>query len=69
MKSGVATSEFWLHLLATVAPAIVVPVINAVAPGEPWAMAVVACITSLASHFGATQYSANRTELKTNEAK
>jgi hypothetical protein len=64
-KPGWKTSEFWLHLVAIVLPvvaAVVSPLL--VATANPVGIAAAALLTSLAANYGASQYSAARTEVK-----
>jgi hypothetical protein len=61
---GWKSSEFWLHLAAHFVPGLLAAVVAAFAPDSPAAVASVAAITSVASHYAAGQYADNRTALK-----
>ncbi len=64
VKSGIKTSEFWIHMVAHFAPMLAAYLMNTFCPGAPIATAAVAIVSMVAGQFGASQYSDDRTAVK-----
>lgn len=59
--SGFVSSEFWLHVLALVAPIVGAAL---AASTNPLVAALATVVLGVASQVGAIKYAANRTDLK-----